>query len=85
MSRSLCLLPPPRFACMACYGKTSTFGFNFLYRPMFWDVGDRPITAKIRILSQTARVGFAIHTDSGTGFFFGHLDFPCQYNSTIAP
>jgi hypothetical protein len=74
-----------RCACMACYGKTFNFTFNFLYCPMVQDVGDRPITAETRFLSQTGLVGLAIHALTlGRVSLLGISIFPCQYNSTVA-
>jgi len=73
-------------ACMTFYGKTFTFTFTFLYRPMVQDAGGRPITGETRFQSQTGRVGFEIQALTLRRVsFLGVSIFFCQYNSTIAP
>ena len=84
ISRAILLLS--RCACMARYGKTITFTFNFLYRPKAQDVGDRPVTGETRFQSQTGRVGFETHNLTLRRVsFLGVSILLCQYNSTIAP
>lgn len=48
-------------------------------------VSRRPVTAEVRVLSQSFRVGFMVDNDNGTGFSPVTSVFPCQCHSNTVP